>query len=354
MGQRECETLGSARVSGAGVGVSPTRTFRPRIAFGASDSDVRNRSHARSSPPALKYIVALSLLVVSSNAVSETAAAPVAPAAQVHSVGQLDVIDDDAVDENILTQIDKLTKAKKAVKGSVLAAQLKRKSCHVDLAPVAAQPIPNPEFYARLRRSVLVLAAPYKCPKCHKTHLNTAAGFALNTTGVCATNYHVVIKNQSLFGMTPDGTVYPVKEVLAASEPDDIAIVQLDGAATVPLPLAPDTPVGAHIRVISHPDGGYYSLTEGIVSRYFVIDTGKLGRVPGMAITADYARGSSGSPVLDDSGAVTGMVASTRSIYYDEHHGRQTDLQMVIKECVPAACILKLVSGTAAAVSQTQ
>jgi S1-C subfamily serine protease len=61
-----------------------------------------------------------------------------------------------------------------------------------------------------------------------------------------------------------------------------------------------------------------------------------------MSITADYARGSSGSPVLDDSGAVVGMVADTRSIYYTIDHGAQQNLQMVVKECVPSASILKL------------
>ena len=254
----------------------------------------------------------------------------------------IELVDDDAIDQSILSQIEKLTAAKKAVSGTALTEQLKRTSCHADLLPFQKQPIPESEYYTRLKRSVLVLAAPYKCKKCHKIHLNTAAGFALNANGVCVTNYHVVVKNQSLFAMTPDGAVFPVKEVLAASEADDIAVVQLDGAVTIPLALAPETPVGTRVRVISHPDGGYYALTEGIVSRYFMIDGGKQGRVPSMAITADYAKGSSGSPVLDACGGVVGMVASTRSIYYDEHKGRQEDLQMVIKECVPAASILKL------------
>ena len=265
----------------------------------------------------------------------------------LHAAPALDLIDDDAVDRCIFDGIDRLTAEKKEVRGNVLAEQLKRKSCHIDLIPPAAEPVPAAEFYTRLRRSVLVLAAPYKCTHCEKTHLNTAAGFALNATGACVTNYHVVAKTRSLFAMTAEGTVFRVKEVLAASEVDDVAIVQLDGAVTTPLPLSPGAPVGTRIRVISHPDGGYYALTEGVVSRYFVVDSGKLGRAPFMAVTADYAKGSSGGPVLDDSGAVAGMVASTRSIYDEEHRGRQEDLQMVIKECVPVASILKLVNPQA-------
>ena len=260
------------------------------------------------------------------------------------SVRPVEVIDDLAVDQNILKRIEALAAEHKVVSGSTLAEQLKRTRCHLDLAAPAMQPIPEGDFYNRVRKSVFVLAAPFRCTKCKKIHLNTAAGFALNTSGVCVTNYHVILKNQSLFAMASDGSVFPVKEVLAASEVDDVAIVQLDGAATQPLALAPATPVGSRVRVISHPDGGYYALTEGIVSRYFMIDLGKKGRAPTMAITADYARGSSGGPVLNDFGTAAGMVASTRSIYYDEHRGRQQDLQMVIKECVPAASILKLVN----------
>ena len=35
-----------------------------------------------------------------------------------------------------------------------------------------------------------------------------------------------------------------------------------------------------------------------------------------MGVTAEYARGSSGGPVMDDAGNVIGMVSSTNSIYY--------------------------------------
>jgi V8-like Glu-specific endopeptidase len=64
-----------------------------------------------------------------------------------------------------------------------------------------------------------------------------------------------------------------------------------------------------------------------------------------MAITADFARGSSGSPVFNECGNVAGVVCSTQSIYYRETRGRQTDLQMVFKQCVPAEQVLKLIAA---------
>jgi S1-C subfamily serine protease len=58
-----------------------------------------------------------------------------------------------------------------------------------------------------------------------------------------------------------------------------------------------------------------------------------------MAITADYAKGSSGAPVLDDTGSVVGIVSATNSIYYTPP---QKNLQMVIKSCIPVDAIWKL------------
>jgi S1-C subfamily serine protease len=107
--------------------------------------------------------------------------------------------------------------------------------------------------------------------------------------------------------------------------------------------------------VLSHPDNAFYSLTEGVVSRYFVYrNQGKATTM--LATTAEFAVGSSGAPLLDDCGNVIGMVSSTSSIYSGpatmdgegEISGSAPeadsngDLQMVMKMCVPSADILKL------------
>jgi S1-C subfamily serine protease len=120
-----------------------------------------------------------------------------------------------------------------------------------------------------------------------------------------------------------------------------VAILQVEGLNPRPLALAPGAPVGSPVRVISHPDGHFYTLTEGVVSRYLTVRRAET-EVPAMAITADFARGSSGGPVFDDAGAVVGIATTTHSIYYDEK-GARDNLQMVIKQCVPAASVLKLV-----------
>ena len=85
-------------------------------------------------------------------------------------------------------------------------------------------------------------------------------------------------------------------------------------------------------------------LPAGIISRYQ--KTKRANKiVPMMTITADFAQGSSGAPILDDRGRVVGLVTSTSSVYYPAKNGKKEQLQMVFKQCVPGASILKLISG---------
>ena len=60
-------------------------------------------------------------------------------------------------------------------------------------------------------------------------------------------------------------------------------------------------------------------------------------------LTADYAKGSSGSPLFNEKGNVACMVATTHSIYYDVKNNVERNLQMVVKSCVPAESVLKLI-----------
>jgi S1-C subfamily serine protease len=228
-----------------------------------------------------------------------------------------------------------------------LIGQLARSSCALDLPTPAAQPLTPAEVYARRCDTVLVVAGVFKCKKCARWHVAAAGGFVLTASGAAVTNYHVVNNRtrHTLVAMTHDGAVRPVREVLAASEADDVAIVQLEapGARFHPAPLSSDAPVGTPVCVISHPSNRLYTLTTGAVSRYFR-SRKKDATVTIMSITADFARGSSGCPVFDPRGNAAGLVASTQSIYYTVEKGKKSNLQMVFKNCVPARSILALIA----------
>ena len=107
---------------------------------------------------------------------------------------------------------------------------------------------------------------------------------------------------------------------------------------------------GAEIACYSNPDGSYGFFSQGIVSRYArSMNPADRGAV-WMEVTCEYAKGSSGAPVLDLLGNVVGLVSSTRSIYYNtESDGDQRNFQMVRRHCVPAAALLDLVKPEAPA-----
>ena len=257
-------------------------------------------------------------------------------------------LDDHARMRDLTAKATKLADSGKATPMEALSKQLNRKQCRLTLPARLTRQLPRPEIYRRNLAGVLIVAGLYKCKKCTKWLASPAGGFALTSTGAIATNYHLFESKdkKALVAMTHDGKIYGVKEVLAAGKADDAVILQLDmgGDKLKPLALAPDTPIGTEVTVISHPNRRFYNLTEGVVSRYSRRRT-KRGTTDMMTITADFAKGSSGAPVFDDRGNVAAMVASTSSVYYTQTRDTQKNLQMVFKQCVPAASILKLIAG---------
>ena len=196
-------------------------------------------------------------------------------------------------------------------------------------------------LYELCKPSTLIVARLYKCEHCTNWHSGSATGFPLTKDGIFATNYHVLEQTdgKTLAVMDTEGNVYPVTEVLAADKDSDVAIVRAKGAKFRPLPLGDPAKIGSNVHVISHPDGMFYYYSKGMVSLY---DTMKGNpRTQWMAISADYARGSSGAPVLNDSGEVVGMVASTVTIHYEKR--KMTNPQMVVRLCVPVDAIRALI-----------
>lgn len=227
-----------------------------------------------------------------------------------------------------------------------------QRTCSLKL-PEAAEACSNwPAVAARAEAATLVLGEFYREGKGRKDEFSTAAGgFVVTPGGVCVTSLHVVNGKgaRGFVALTRGGQVVPVREVLAADPLEDLAILQLDlpeGMVLPTLPLAADpAPVGSPIGVMSHPDERFYLFTTGSVGRHTVWrDRG--GAEHFMSITADFAKGSSGCPVLDEHGSVVGVVNNTESIYYDDDgKKRQTDLQMVVKNVTPSWVVRGMMTG---------
>jgi S1-C subfamily serine protease len=256
-------------------------------------------------------------------------------------------IEDQVLKDNLIRQGVALLERGQTLDAALLGKQLGIAACQLDVPPSGPSVRDPAELFRIAKDSVVVVGGLYKCNKCSHWHADTASGFVISSTGAVVTNYHVVDSSakRGLVVMTADSHVYPVQRVLAASRADDLAILKVDAEGLQPLPLAGSpaaAPVGSAVSVISHPDGRFYCYTAGVVSRYMKIRAAGQ-QVDAVAVTADYARGSSGAPVLNNQGQVVAVVSSTESIYYTEDGQRQLNLQMVFRTCIPTASLLRMI-----------
>jgi S1-C subfamily serine protease len=151
--------------------------------------------------------------------------------------------------------------------------------------------------------------------------------------------------------MTADGRFFPVVAVLATDKAHDVALLRVEAKDLAFLPLRDDAPAGTPILCYSHPASTFGCVSEGLITRYFKSnETDRKGAVF-MQTTADYARGSSGGPILDHYGNAVGMVASTSPVFTSptlthtatkDAKPTTTSQQMVRHNCATARAILDL------------
>lgn len=222
--------------------------------------------------------------------------------------------------------------------GKTIVEQLKRKSHKATLPESPESSDSKP--VAQARSATYAVGHIFLCPDCGEWHSNLAGGVAISPTGLILTNDHVLrFREAEVYGvMNAAGDVFPVTEVLAASRQDDLALIQVEVPSPIPyVSLSESVDTGDKVFVISHPDAHLFSYTEGAVSRFY-LDTEK--KIPRVQLTADFARGSSGSGIFDQAGKLAGLVVSTRSIYYDEEEDLP-QLQMVVRSGAPLVSIRK-------------
>lgn len=214
------------------------------------------------------------------------------------------------------------------------------------------------KLYQHMIKSSLFFGILYDCGRCDRTHSSFSGAVVISEDGLILTNHHVLQTNgqtrtEGFMAMTWDGRCFMVEKVIAVDETADIALLQLkaDGYKFHAAPIAAKRPTPMDpVRVISHPSGEFFALTQGEVSRYAVAK-----KQIWMEITADFGRGSSGSGVFNDQGEVVGVVSRIHPIIRDKQKkagadarkggNAQSYTELVFKRCVPLrdihACFAK-------------
>jgi len=226
--------------------------------------------------------------------------------------------------------------------------QLSNKQCDVRFKEASTIQVEGYEFFRQFRQGVLMMGKMYKCDHCPEDHISTASAFVISEDGICATNYHVLKSYDpsrpndyiTQFVMDYEQNMYPVIEVLAASKQDDLAIFRIDtkGKLMSALRIGQEQGAGEAINLISHPAHRFYTYTQGHIDRKYIKPGSTKIR---QSISAEFAKGSSGAPIMDNCGNVVGVVAGTQNIYYDQE-GKV--YQSTIKEIIPVSRLKELIN----------
>jgi S1-C subfamily serine protease len=263
--------------------------------------------------------------------------------------------DPTVVARRFTTELTRLMKQSKVVAPSELFRQAERaKGCDVAPLPDRGEKLSPEAIYARAKPAVVVVGSVIR-PGGHR-HLHTAlaSGFVIRSDGVIVTNYHVIEAFQhakAVAVMTADQRVLPLKEVLAADGHNDVAVVKVEAENLAALPVAAGVPVGATVYCLSHPaletnetETAFYTFTQGLVCGKFRLRLNGPTPLNVLAITADYAKGSSGGPILNEHGAVVGIICQTRALFHDED---ETEPQITWKFSRPSSSLLALLKAPA-------
>ena len=219
-----------------------------------------------------------------------------------------EVVWDGRINSDLNRALQRMKALGESVDDRKVRDQLRRKSFPLMLPEPPSEELTPVEIYQQRRDSVVVIGTLLG-----DGSYTVASGVILDPAGIVATAYHVLDKPPPVLArgvMTRSGKVYAVREILAADKPGDVALLKIDASNLAAAPVSHGDPEGTPVTVISHPSSNFFSLTQGYISRYWAITSyGELS--VRMSITADFADGSSGGPIFNSRGAVTGLVSAT-------------------------------------------
>jgi len=278
------------------------------------------------------------------------------------------VVDDDSYTAQVVLAGEKLLRENKLVPLDSLRSQVRTKPFAIKALPVSHEKLEPPQICERLRESTLAVGTLYKCPDCGGWHFSGSTGFVVSEDGIVSTCCHVIMEDSDpkvavafLIAADSSGRVFPVQSVLAADTDADTCFVSISGTGLKPLPLRPGVRPGESVYCLSNPGGYFFMFTQGLIARLnrrTNADTDGHGHSNGLPsrpvlllnITAEFAPGSSGAPVVDSCGNVVGQVASIAEAGETsaDDEDQTTSPSVPIRFCTAAEEILRLSSPSLA------
>ncbi|MDR3093701.1 MAG: serine protease [Bacteroidales bacterium] len=138
----------------------------------------------------------------------------------------------------------------------------------------------------------------------------SGSGFFIEEEGIGITNYHVLNKSVKAIIKTSDEAEYEIDSVLYASSQKDLLVFSIKNEQQKKfstLKIAKSNPLkGTRVFCISSPRGYESSVSDGIISSYR--QNNEI-----VQITAPVSPGSSGSPIMDESGKVFAVTSFKRN-----------------------------------------
>src|ERR1019366_8667232 len=135
------------------------------------------------------------------------------------------------------------------------------------------------------------------------------SGFFITNNGVLVTAFHVVKGAATIRVHLPSGAYYFFKEIRAADEKADIAVLQFDATDTPSVKALGDSDklrVGDEVYAIGTPAGLEGTVSTGTISN----PVQEIGDRSYIQFTASISPGSSGGGLFDEDGEVIGITAA--------------------------------------------
>ena len=136
----------------------------------------------------------------------------------------------------------------------------------------------------------------------------TGSGFVAIDNQTIITNYHVIEDGKKITAVSDAGQQFEVSILYCADKEYDVAILGFDIPSDInPLPLgnSNDLKRGEKVVAIGSPIGIRNTVSTGNISAIY-----EESGIPWIQFTAPISKGSSGGPLLDDSGTVIGITSA--------------------------------------------